>query len=106
MQLQSIKNLSSLEEIKTLTGYTPINKVTFLNIPHSPELRLLIANLAYQAKRILDKEIYCKNGLSATMYLYKAIEVMNIIDDYQNKHISYKELRGIKKEFGLNELYK
>jgi len=108
MQLQAIKDITSLEDIKPLRGYKPLTiiKVSILNIPSTPELLLLSANLNYQAKRILDSEINCKRGLCVDSYIYKAIDIMKIVDDYQNKYISYKEMRMIKKQFGINGLYK
>ena len=103
MSLSSLKNISSLDAIRPLK---PLTIIRVLNIPHKPELMLLAANLLYQSKRILDKEMNCKKGLCVDHYIYKAIAIMNIVDDYQNKHISFTELRTIKKEFGLNGLYK
>ena len=105
MKLKSIK---SIEHIKPMRGYTPltIRRVTILNIPHTPELLLLCANLNYQAKRILDKEINCKRGLCVDHYIYKAMDILKIVDDYQNKFITYKEMRAIKSKFGINGLYK
>ena len=40
------------------------------------ELLLLGVNLLSKAKRILDKEIECKKGLSVDMYTCKAIEII------------------------------
>jgi hypothetical protein len=103
-----LNNIKYIEDIKPLRRYKPltIRRVTILNIPHAPELMLLSANLLYQAKRILDSEINCKRGLCVDTYIYKAIDILKIVDDYQNKYISYKEMRMIKKQFGINGLYK
>jgi len=105
MKLKSIK---TLEHIKPLRGHKPLTiiKVSVLNIPHTPELLLLSANLNYQAIRILDNEINCKRGLCVDNYINKAIDILKIVDDYQNKYITYKEMRMIKKQFGINGLYK
>ncbi|MBL1243506.1 MAG: hypothetical protein COA39_003760 [Sulfurimonas sp.] len=106
MILQEIQDITSLEDIKPLRGYKPLTtiKVSTLNIPSTPELLLLSANLNYQAKRILDNEVKCKSGLCADSYIYQSIAVMRITEDYANKYISYKELREIKKQFGINTL--
>jgi len=106
MLLLPIQNMTSLEDMKPLRGYKPLTiiKASILKIPSTPELLLLSANLNYQAKRIIDSEINCKRGLCVDSYMYKAIDIMKIIDDYENKHISYKEMRAIKKKFGVSRL--
>ena len=106
MILQQMQDITSLEDLKPLRGYKPLTtiKVSILNIPSTSELLLLSANLNYQAKRILDNEVKCKSGLSFESYIYQSIAVMRITEDYVNKYISYKEMRAIKSQFGINGL--
>jgi|GEM_PF-1837178 len=107
MKLESIQRITKIDVLKPLRGYKPLTtiKVSILNIPSQSELFLLSANLLYQARLIIDKEIESANGLSVDHYIYKAIDIMKITDDYQNKFIDYKELKQIKKDFKLNGLY-
>ena len=108
MKLKSIQNLTILDDLKPLRGYKPLTtmKVSTLNIPSEMELLLLSSNLLYQSKMILDGTSKRTGNLSAQSCTYKAIQMMKIIKDYQYKHIDYKELKSIKKEFKLNSLYK
>ena len=107
MKLKVIQTFTTLEDLKPIRGHKPltIRRVSILNIPHTPELLLLCANLNYQAKRILDSEIKCKRGLCVDNYIYKAMDILKIVDDYENRFISYKEMRAIKSQFGINGLY-
>ncbi len=108
MKLKSIQNLTILDDLKPLRGYKPLTtiKVSTLNIPSEMELILLSSNLLYQSKMIMDGTSKRTGNLSAQSCTYKAIEIMKILDDYENKHIDNKEFRDIKKQFGLSGLYK
>lgn len=104
MKLEPIQNLTILKPLQSIKPLSS-KKVSILNIPSKAELFLLSTNLLYQAKRILDKEIKCKKGLSVDMYTYKAIEIMKITNEYQTKYIDNKEFKVIKNMFGINGLY-
>ena len=107
MMLQPIDDITLLEDIKPLRGYKPLTivKVSMLSVPSTPELLLLCANLNYQAMRIMNNEVKCKRGLCFNSYIYQSLAIMKTTDDYENKYISYKEFRTIKKQFGINRLY-
>lgn len=107
MKLKPIQSFTIIDDLKPLRGHKALTmrRTSLINIPHSPELLLLAVNLNYQAKRILNKEINCKRGLCVDSYIYKAIDILKIVQDYENKSISYKELRAIKKQFSINGLY-
>ena len=108
MKLKVIQTFTTLEDLKPLRRYKPLTtiKVSILNIPSEISLLLLSANLNYKAKQILDNQAKCKRGLCVDMYIYKAIEVMKITEDYANKYISNKDFKSIKSKFGLDSLYK
>lgn len=107
MRLEPIQNLSTLEDLKPLRGYKPltIRRVSIMNFPSEIELILLSTNLLYKSSQILKGNMNCKRGLKVDDYTFKAITMIKILDNYQNKYIDNKEFKSIKKEFGLNNLY-
>ena len=102
LQKVSIKeHLQPINDLKPLTLY----KVTILNIPNVPELLLLSANLLYTANKILHNEIKENKNKSVEAYQQKALQLMKITEDYQNRYLSNKEVNEIKKDFRLKKLY-
>jgi len=76
-------------------------KVIILNIPSESALILLATQLYSTANKLLNNEIKSNKGLYFKDYIYKAISIIKIVDDYSNKYISYKEFKNIKKEFSI-----
>ncbi len=66
---------------------------------------MLSANLLYTANKILHNEIKENKNKSIEEYQQKALQLMKITEDYQNRYLSNKEVNEIKKEFRLKKLY-
>lgn len=66
---------------------------------------MLSANLLYTANKILHNEIKENKNKSIEEYQQKALQLMKITEDYQNRYLSNKEANQIKKEFRLKKLY-
>lgn len=103
-ELLLTQNYPKLGELGTLTPLTT-TKIQILNIPSEMELLLLSTNLNYQAKLILDGEAKGTKKITAGECIKESIRLMAIIDDYQNRYISYAELKEIRKKYKLNRLY-
>ncbi len=106
-KLKQIQNTTIKEYLPPLNDLKPLTlyKVTILNIPNVPELLLLSANLLYTANKILHNEIKENKNKSIEEYQQKALQLMKITEDYQNRYLSNKEANQIKKEFRLKKLY-
>lgn len=103
MKLKPIHSLTTLEPLRGLKPLTTC-QTKILNIPNSIELLLLSSNLLYVANRMIKKEINGSNQ-DIDRYTVQAIEIMKSADDYENRYISNKEFRKIRKDFKLNKLY-
>ena len=101
MKLKPIQNLTTLEPMKPLR----IVKTTITTIPSELELLLLSSNLVYQSKKIMEGTAKRIGDLTAQQCSYKAIEILNRINDYQNKYLDMDEFRSVRKKFKLNGLY-
>jgi hypothetical protein len=107
MKLKATYNLTTLDNLKPLRRYKPLTniKASILNIPSEIELILLSVNLLYQSEMIMNGSSKCKKEKCINDYIYKAMSIHKILDDYQNKYLDNKEFKQIKKEFGINGLY-
>ena len=106
-ELKELQKVTIKEHLKPLNDLKPLSlyKVTVMNIPNVPELLLLSANLLYTANKILHNEIKENKNKSVEAYQKKALQLMKITEDYQNRYLSHKEVNEIKKEFRLKKLY-
>ena len=107
-ELKQLRNTTIKEHLKPLNDLKPLTlyKVTVLNIPSQIDLILLSSNLLYTAHKILQNEIKENKNKSVEDYHLQAVKLMEITEDYKNKHIYHKEANQIKKEFRLKKLYK
>lgn len=103
-ELLLTQNYPKFGELGTLIPLTT-TKIQVLNIPSEIELLLLSTNLNYQAKLILDGEAKGTGDITVTECIDESIRLMSIVDDYQNRYISYAELKEIRKKYKLNRLY-
>jgi len=98
-------DMHSLKQIPRLTYIITYDRQS-RQYPSTIDLITLSTNLTYKAHLILNNEAKCKKELSTKDYLYKAIELHKILDDYRSSFINMREFNQIKKKFGLNGLYK
>lgn len=98
------RNYPEIGELGTLK---PINatKTQIPNIPSEMELLLLSSNLNYQAKLIMDGEAKGTGDLTVRECINESMRIMEIVEDYENRYITYAELKKIRKEYKLNRLY-
>ncbi|MGB3750257.1 MAG: hypothetical protein WA945_01680 [Arcobacteraceae bacterium] len=102
--LQSIRPLTDIGAVPTVP---PLQKTTYkiLNIPSTPELLLLSSNLLYKSKLLLDGTITQTQKITADKCTYEAIKIMKVVDNYRDQHLTHKEVKQIRKDFKLNNLY-
>jgi hypothetical protein len=102
-----LNKLQTLRDIPTVAGLPLLQKTTYkrINIPSTPELILLSTNLLYKAKLLLDGTITPTQKITADKCTYEAIKLMKVIDNYRDKHLTHKEVKQIRKDFKLNNLY-
>jgi len=97
--------LTNLSTLKQLDALKPLERGEIIKVPSQMELLLLSSNLLYKAKLILDREIQAPKGISPLNYMNEALKLINILDDYEKKHLTTKETNEIKKQFKLSDLY-
>ena len=101
MKLKTIPRLEVLKPLKKSKALSMYKEVV-INIPSESTLILLAIQLHTKTMQILNKEIKCKKGLRVEDYIYKAISIIKILDNYPSTIISYQELKCIKKEFSIS----
>lgn len=108
MKFNSLQSLRDVPTIGAVPGLKPLNKTTFriVNIPSTPELILLSTNLLYKAKLLLDGVITPTQKITADKCTYEALRLLKVIDNYQDEHLTHKEVKKIRVDFKLNSLYK
>jgi len=108
MNLNSLQSLRPLTDVGAVPTLPPLQKTTYkiLNIPSQTELLLLSTNLLYKSKLLLDGAITPTNNINADRCTYEAIKLMKIFDNYQDQHLTHKEVKQIRKDFKLNNLYR
>jgi hypothetical protein len=97
----NLHNLKGLGTLKSLNGLNPITKTKIEILPNQIELTCLSMKLLYKSHQLINNEITSKK-VSANECLYKAMDLLEIIEDFENKHITHKELKQIRKDFKLN----
>ena len=99
---------NTLNPLSTLPSLKPLftQKIEILNIPSEIDLLLLSTNLLYKSKLLLDKEIQETSIITAKNCTYQAMKLLHILDDYQNRYLTHKEFKAIKKLYKLNSLYR
>lgn len=106
MKLNSLQSLTPLKDVGAVPSINLISKVTVLNIPSTPELLLLASNLLYKSKLLLDGVITETKEIRADKCTNEAIRIMQIVENYQDEHLTHKEVKEIRKDFKLNNLYR
>jgi len=107
MNLNSLQSIRPLATVGTVPSLQPLlkSKVTIVNIPSTPALLLLSSNLLYKAKLLLDGAIRPTDKITADTCTKEAIKLIKIVDNYQDKHLTHKEVKQIRRDFKLNNLY-
>ena len=98
------EDIQPLKQLPRLDYLVTSNTRSSSKIPDSLELLLLASNLLFKGNEILHNRAKCKKGLYAKDYLLKAIELHNVLDDFENRFIGMSEYNLIVKEFGLYKL--
>jgi len=92
--------IKPLEQLPRLT-YTITHDRQSRVFPSSMEILSLAVDLNYKAHLILNKEAKCKKGLCIAFYIKEAMNIHNILSDYENSYIDMRKYNLIKRAFGI-----
>jgi len=70
------------------------------------ELIALSTSLCYKLHLITDENERLPKDKTKNDYIFKSLEILKILDNYESSYIDMRVVNQIKKEFGLNRLYK
>ena len=98
MRLNRLKELNLQDELMHLKPLIA-QKVEIL--PSTIDLMLIASEINLKGVMILRGELKVSKNITVESCMKTSYQLIGIIDDYENKYLTYKELNQIKKNFKI-----
>jgi len=103
MKLKALQNLTIIDTLTPLKEMKSLHSTKLLIqvAPSNIDLILLGTNLLYKSYLLSNGMLQKHNNITALQCTNEAIKIVEILRDYENKYIDFKEFKKIKKKFNL-----